>query len=42
MSERVLGIEHPNTIQEYVSVWTKNTNYLHTSDKVIIMALLMN
>lgn len=25
MSERVLGIEHPNTIQEYVSVWTKTS-----------------
>lgn len=21
MSERVMGIEHPNTIQEYVSSW---------------------
>lgn len=34
MSERVLGIEHPNTIQEYVSGWTK------TSNQVIVLELL--
>ena len=28
MSERVLGIEHPNTIQEYVSDDTKYRRYL--------------
>lgn len=36
MSERVLGIEHPNTIQEYVSVKTKP---ICTSRKVIILEL---
>lgn len=35
MSERVLGIEHPNTIQEYVSVYIHfNTTLLKLKNAV--------
>ena len=42
MSERVLGIDHPNTITEYVSVFKTITEYVSVLNNITEYVSVLN